>query len=86
VTWVRPGPPAILPRSAPGGVVVHVYAVPSGRLLVVQSIEAGTYSDKLPEQAAEQAWSLLEAVEPGADGVCLVAYDGDSGERGPWPT
>jgi hypothetical protein len=79
VSWVRPGPPSILPRSAPGGVVVHGYDVPSQRLLFVQGIEPGANVDKAAGDNAGRSWPVAE------EGVCLVAYDGDTGERMDWP-
>lgn len=81
---VRPGPPAILPGTAPDGVVIHVYAVPSEQLLIVQTVQPGQSVEKLAEAAAELAWSRLHAEQPEADGVCLVAYDGDDGQRMVW--
>jgi hypothetical protein len=72
---IRPGPPALEPNAAPGGVVFHVYAVPSGDLLAVSS--AAT-----PIQAAYVAGMDADLVALAHAGdVCLVAYDGDTGER-----
>lgn len=79
---IRPGPPAILPASAPGGVVIHVYSVPAADLLLVQHFPFGAPVDKAAESAADY---VLGRIEPGQVGTCLVAYDGDSGERMAWP-
>jgi hypothetical protein len=68
---IRPGPQSITPGICPGGVVIHVYAVPSQVLLLSQRI--GPRDDVYA--AAERA----AAVDAAA--VCLVAYDGDTGER-----
>lgn len=82
---MRPGPPSISPSSAPGGVVVHVYSVPSERLLLVQLIGPGDDVDHAATVAAGQAMTLAQLEhEPDADGLCLVAYDGDDGSRMAW--
>lgn len=72
-----PGPKSIPPGESPGGVVVHVYSVPGELLLVVQKL---SLSDD-PIQASQDASDIAE--RSGAAQVCLVAYDGDSGERFP---
>ena len=83
MNWVRPGPPSILPRSAPGGVVIHGYAVPDSRRVFVQKVPAGLTAEDVDRIAEANAdfWLAL----PGDTGICLVAYDGDSGERMAWP-
>jgi len=74
---IRPGPPALEPGRCPGGVVVQVYAttIPP-TLLIEQRISLG---DDV-ERAATDAAALADELE--AD-VCLVAFDGDTGERIP---
>lgn len=84
--WVRPGPLAIEPNTYPEGVVVHVYSVPrdrrgNSRLLLVstaKTAEEATYTAGL---AADQT---IAAMTDEDDGVCLVAYDGDTGKRMDW--
>lgn len=71
---VRPGPARIEPDQAPGGLVVHVYSVPSCVLLLER---------RLPDLAAvlAHAHDDGELVFSATDECCLVAYDGDTGER-----
>jgi len=71
--FVRPGPASIEPGACPGGVVIRVYAVPSGTLVIEQRIGPGSDVEAAATLAAE-----LDA--PGW-AACLVAYDGDTGER-----
>jgi hypothetical protein len=72
---ISPGPPSLEPGAAPGGVVIHVYAVPSGLLLAVST-------NATPTQAAYAAGLDAAAVALAYAGdVCLVAYDGDTGAR-----
>jgi hypothetical protein len=68
------------PGRAPAGVVIRVYTVPDGRLMLEQAID-GTADDEAVAAAARRAGALVEAV--GARSVCLVAYNGDTGERFP---
>jgi hypothetical protein len=70
---IRPGPLSIEPGRCPGGVVLQVYAVPTGQLVVEQALRPG---DDVGD-AAELAAAL---VLPGW-AACLVAYDGDTGDR-----
>ena len=73
---IRPGPPRILPGLCPGGFVVHAYGTADGRLLVVGHVT--------PEDVEALATAHAEAVElllHEDEAVCLVTYDGDSGER-----
>lgn len=71
---VRPGPEAIDPAGAPGGVVFHAY---NGRTGALIGTDAATDLD------AEPSADLLGAVEAldAGDPVVLVAYDGDTGRR-----
>ena len=73
---IRPGPPAIAPGVCPGGVVIHVYsATLPPALLLVRRYGPGVAVE--PGAARDRA-----AAERLADGdFCLVAYDGDTGER-----
>lgn len=74
----RPGPPRLLPGLCPGGIVLAIYAVPSQRLLLTRNLDADNAESAGPLDAEDAFGRLL----PGEDAVCLVAYDGDSGERG----
>jgi hypothetical protein len=83
---IHPGPTWIDPSTAPGGIVLHCYSVPDQQLLFVQALCAGADVDEVGveafvEQRATQGAELAEAA--GAVNVCLVAYDGDTGERIP---
>ena len=75
---IYPGPDSILPGMAPGGVVIHGYSVPSQRLLFVQAIPAG-WSDGDVDIVAK--WNADLAMADADPATCLVAYDGDTGER-----
>lgn len=78
----RPGPSAVPRLQAPGGVVIHVYGVPTQRLLMT--------SRCTPEIDVEQ-WATMDAdlcerlLHDDEHAYCIVAYDGDSGERMVWP-
>lgn len=85
MTLIYPGPASIEPKACPGGVVVHVYAVPTQRLLLQRHLRT-----QMPiEHAAELDYddcSRRLRDEDGEYGLCLVAYDGDTGHRGiDWP-
>lgn len=73
---IRPGPPSITPGSCRGGVVIHVYsATRLPVLLLVRRLGPGD-----PIETA--AW--LDGLATEANDVrevCLVGYDGDTGER-----
>lgn len=74
----RPGPESIDPKKAPGGIVMHAYSVPDGTLLLERLMPAHITDEDLDASARDDAaWTSLTA----RDGVCLVAYDGDTGER-----
>lgn len=77
--WIRPGPPSIEPGRSPGGVVVRVYATSDPPTLVIE--QALRLGDDIDEAAT------LAAALSDASGwhACLVAYDGDTGERMAWP-
>ncbi len=71
--FIRPGPARIEPGQCPGGVVMRVYAVPSNALVIEQKLGPGDDIEASAEMAA--------ALEMPGWGACLVAYDGDTGER-----
>lgn len=73
---IRPGPLSIDPGQCPGGVVVHVYAVPSGALVSVSRIHP---LDDIAATAERDAATYDAFVA--SDAACLVAYDGDTGQR-----
>jgi hypothetical protein len=75
---IRPGPASIEPGAAPGGVVIHVYAVPSARLLIES--HATTLADAA-YRAGLDADDVTAQLRADDAGVCLVAYDGDTGAR-----
>ncbi|HMJ59374.1 MAG TPA: hypothetical protein VK467_09565 [Gemmatimonadales bacterium] len=72
---VRPGPSRIDPDVCPGGVVIDVYAVPSNVRVIRQHLWPGADVDAAATMAAE--------LDMPGWGACLVAYDGDTGERFP---
>jgi hypothetical protein len=73
--WIRPGPAAIEPGQCPGGVVIRVYATSEPPVLVIQQ-KLGPADDVAG--AATVAAAMSD--ETGWN-ACLVAYDGDTGER-----
>ena len=75
---IRPGPPTLDPGAAPGGVVIHVYGVPSGHLLTCSAVTNLAHVEAIARADAARAESLAD---PDDDGLCLVAYDGDTGAR-----
>lgn len=78
---MRPGPTALAAGLNPGGVIIHVYGVPSQRLLVVRV--ARDQADVAAHASADAA-AADRAMDRRDRGVCLVAYDGDTGERMSW--
>ena len=79
---IRPGPDALPAGLCPGGVIVHVYAVPSCRLLVERELTHADTVDVAARADSILAWTLADQLD--ADAVCLVAYDGDTGARMTW--
>lgn len=78
MTIRHPGPQELAPGLCPGGVVVHVYEVPSERLLCHSFVK---YTEDV-ERAAQVAGEVARTViSPLATGMCLVAWDGDTGHR-----
>jgi len=79
--WTRPGPETVEPGLAPGGVVIHVWGTDGPRLVHTVKLRTREQADLLGPGDAEFINSLMHDGE----GVCLVIYDGDSGERmAPW--
>lgn len=71
----RPGPDRIEPGACPGGVVIDVYAVPSNLRVIRHHLRPGDDIDGAATMAAGldlPGWA-----------ACLVAYDGDTGDRYP---
>jgi hypothetical protein len=66
---IRPGPDAIAPGLAPGGVVFHTYDL------------AGRYLDSQAVTTAPTGEGDVMSVDPDAGPVVLVVYDGDTGIR-----
>jgi hypothetical protein len=74
---IGPVPDRVMPGSAPGGIVMHVYGTVSGRLLAEDWLAPGADVEALARV------SINRAIEVGdvADDFLLVCFDGDSGER-----
>lgn len=70
---IRPGPESIDPGACPGGVVIAHY-LSDGTLAAV------AYLEPLGDIEAEAA----RAAKLVNGDVCLVAFDGDTGERMAW--
>lgn len=79
--FIRPGPTALAPGLIPGGVVIHVYSVPTQRLILTRLAHD---RDDVERHAEADALLSDAALWPDDVGVCLVAYDGDTGKRMPW--
>lgn len=80
----RPGPAAIDPGGAPGGLVVCMYTL-DGECLAEDCILPGDDIKTRATASAEFVDALLEPDEP----FVIVVYDGDTGKRwGPeeWST
>lgn len=61
--------------------MIHVYTVPSGELIAASPIHP---TDDVAAIAEQDAAAFAAALAMLHDGVaCLVAYDGDTGERFP---
>ncbi len=82
---IRPGPPWIERNTAPGGVVLQVYALeleaPGGHLkarwLMTRALPDIEAADRYAAVDGELVASMIAADAP----VVLVVYDGDTGER-----
>jgi hypothetical protein len=68
---IRPGPDAIEPGAAPGGIVFRVYEVGSHALLAEDTVMTGRGPS---DEVAAAAFT-------GETPVVLVVYDGDTGLR-----
>jgi hypothetical protein len=66
---IRPGPDAIAPGLAPGGLVFHAYDL------------AGGYLNSHAVTTAPSGDADVMSVDPDAGPVVLVVYDGDTGIR-----
>lgn len=77
MTWMRPGPARLAPHLAPGGYVAHVYGVDDGRLVYAATIQPGDDLEAAAIRDADAATAMLNAGEA----MCLVLFDGDTGER-----
>lgn len=79
---IRPGPAHIGPGACPGGLVVHIYDTRDASLVSFHPIDCLAYSDAIAADHAHQLAELVPADVP----VCLVFYDGDTGQRvvPPW--
>ena len=73
-TMVRPGPVSIDAGQCRDGLVIHIYSVPDARLLRVSPID-------LPSVERRAIIDRLLTDDTWVGPVCLVCYDGDSGER-----
>lgn len=78
-TWVQPGPPSIEPGTCPGGVVVHIYTATVPPVLVLTSNVRPDDACPLADKAVHDR-ERVDAWTAGAP-VCLVGYDGDTGQR-----
>lgn len=72
---IRPGPDRIEPRRVPGGVVAQVYDL-DGVLLVQRELD-----DRPTLEAEAEADAAFVAALSSTQGLILVTYDGDTGER-----
>ena len=80
---IHPGPPSIDPNVCPDGLVLHVYAVPADRsdntrFLFDRALLPNMDNIMEAIDDRERAESMLL---PSEDALCLVIYDGDSGQR-----
>lgn len=79
----RPGPPHIDAARAPGGIVVHLYAIPTGRLLVTADIvgELMERADDMDRIAARDIAAAERMRTDDEPGLALVVFHGDTGAR-----
>jgi hypothetical protein len=73
VTIFRPGPLRLAPAQAPGGVIFRVYD-DTGIMLVDRKLRSWMDCDAAKADA-------IKTLEAKPRKVCLVVYDGDTGER-----
>jgi len=76
MTGFRPGPPAIVPDSAPGGLVIHVYGE-DGRLILERRLQTRADAD---DTAAADALAVSRNLLS-TEACCIVTFDGDTGDR-----
>lgn len=74
---IRLGPIRLAANVCPGGIVVHVYGTADGRLLVEGVVNPWSSVEVVATHHAE----LAEAQLGDGEGMCVVTYDGDTGER-----
>lgn len=79
MTVIQPGPDSIEPDTMPGGLILHCYSVPDQRLLFAHHIS----TDISPEALETMATVGADLAAAAATNVCLVAFDGDTGQRIP---
>jgi hypothetical protein len=75
---IRPGPIALPEGLCPDGVIIHIYATTVPPTLILTR-RYGPDDDM--ETGVRRDWATVEAC--GYPGVCLVAFDGDTGDRFP---
>lgn len=77
----RPGPPWIERDAAPGGIVLHVYALEGPhmipRLLLVRPLVDHAAAEATAPDDGDLVSRMIAADTP----IVLVVYDGDTGER-----
>jgi hypothetical protein len=71
---VRPGPAYLEAGRCVGGIVLRVYDVPAGSLLLERFLTSMSEAERLAVEDADFVQALT-------DECCLVAYDGDTGDR-----
>ena len=76
MTTFRPGPPRIAVGRCPGGLIVHVYGEDGRRILTQRLTSLG----QAEAQAIHDGDLTKAALRPG-EACCVVAFDGDTGER-----
>lgn len=63
-------------HAKPGGIVIHAYAMPTGRLIDVRA-----YSPADVVTGGSDCWEFDVTLEPDEDAMVFVPFDGDSGRR-----
>jgi len=82
---IRPGPPWIERNAAPGGLVLHVYALTnlaerSGMPVLVLKRPLLEVSDDTVNAAIDDG-DLVRRLVATTSPIVIVVYDGDTGER-----
>jgi hypothetical protein len=76
---IRPGPPWLERGECPGGLVLMIYAATDPpRLLLTSKINMYNAQDR-----AEADRAIVDALIGEHERLCIVVYDGDTGERMP---